>query len=182
MAATSSHNDWLKQEMNELIESVELGKLQQQFLRGRWLDQLLWFDRQATRNRFWHYRLRLITIIAGALVPALVSLSPACSSNWEYAYKVVTVSLSLLVAIFSSLEGFFQFGERWRHYRRSAEGLKIVGWQFFQLSGPFQNFATHADAYPTFVAHVEDAIQRDVEAYVTQVATDKQQPSSGGKA
>ena len=182
MAAASAYGDWLKQEMNGLIDTVEVGKLQQQFLRGRWLEQLLWFDAQAGRNRFWHYRLRLATIIAGALVPALISLSPACASNWEALYKVVTVTLSLIVAIFSSLEGFFQFGERWRHYRRSAEGLKITGWQFFQLSGPFANYASHAEAYPIFVAHVEEAIQRDVESYVTQVANDKQKPAQGTKS
>jgi predicted alpha/beta hydrolase len=83
-----------------------------------------------------------------------------------------TFALSLLVAISAAVEGFFRYGERWRHYRRTAELLKTEGWQFLQLTGYYRRHAAHALAYPLFASRVEDILQQDVDAYITTVAAE----------
>ena len=85
----------------------------------------------------------------------------------------LTILIGLVVAISAAIEGFFRFGERWRHYRRTVELLKIEGWLFFQLSGPYQSIQTHAQAYPAFAARAEEIIRSDVEAYITEIAKEK---------
>jgi hypothetical protein len=177
MAGKNASTDWVTQELGGLIEAVELGPLQKQFLRSRWLGQVIWTEGRASYNRYWHYRMRLATIIAGACVPALIGLQPACNASLGPWYKALTVILSVVVAILTSLEGFFHFGDRWRHYRRVTEGLKTVGWQFMQLSGPFSQYSTAVEGYPAFVAKVEEYIQQDVDTFVSQVAQDKTQGS-----
>jgi hypothetical protein len=57
--------------------------------------------------------------------------------------------------------------------------LKIQGWQFSQLSGLYQSSNSHKDAFPLFVAQVEDILQRDVEVYMTQVVQEKKEDNKG---
>ena len=77
------------------------------------------------------------------------------------------------MAISVAVEGFFNYGERWRHYRRTVEGLKREGWQFFQLSGPYRGCQDHAKAYPVFAGRMENIFQQEVEMYVTEVVKEK---------
>jgi len=145
--------------------------LQKHFLRSRWLDQVLWMEGRAGSARDRYYALRLTTVISGVIVPALVSLN--VSGQVATAIRWLTFGLSLLVAMSAAMEEFFHYGECWRHYRRTVEWLKIEGWQFFQLSGPYRRPRSHAEAYPAFAGRVEDIIQRDVEVYITEVVREK---------
>ena len=62
---------------------------------------------------------------------------------------MVTFAVSLVVALSAAVEGFFRFGDRWRHYRSLVEELKSEGWSFHELSGPYRaDGATHESAIP----------------------------------
>ncbi|HEY9604810.1 MAG TPA: DUF4231 domain-containing protein, partial [Allocoleopsis sp.] len=150
MPKTNPYRDYLKQEMSELIEKIDLSDLQRRFMKSRWLDQVLWLESRATKSRNRHYGLRLITIIGGVIVPALVSVNSAHTRNPKLAeiFGWTAFGLSQAVAISAAVEELFSYGENYRRYRNTAEGMKIAGWQFFQLSGPYQSFKTHAEAYP----------------------------------
>ncbi|EDX72254.1 hypothetical protein MC7420_8346 [Coleofasciculus chthonoplastes PCC 7420] len=41
-------------------------------MKARWLDQVLWLEGRATKERDRHNSLRLLTIIGGVIVPAMV--------------------------------------------------------------------------------------------------------------
>ncbi len=79
----------------------------------------------------------------------------------------------LTFAISVAVEEFFHYGERWRHYRRAVESLKIEGWQFFQLSGPYKDYKNYAEAYTAFASRVEDILAGEVEIYFTEVVREK---------
>ena len=55
----------------------------------------------------------------------------------------------------AAVEGFFRYGERWRHYRRTAELLKTEGWQFLQLTGHYRRHIAHGSAYPLFASRID---------------------------
>ena len=177
MAQKNAYRQWLREDLEALIGSLDLPELQKHFMRSRWMDQVLWMEGKADGARDWYYRLRLTTIVGGVIIPALVSLrfvgEGATVLGW------ITFFVSLLVAISAAVEEFFHYGERWRHYRRSVELLKNEGWQFFQLSGPYRRFESHPDAYRAFAARVEDINRLDVEAYVTEVVREKQEEKEG---
>ena len=165
------YSDFLKQNFGEIIEKLTLSDLQKQFIKSRWLDQVLWMEGKANKSRNKYYISRLIAIVGGVIIPALVSLSVI--GEIATAIKWGTFGLSLMVAVSVAIEEFFHFGDRWRHYRRTVECMKIEGWQFFQLSGTYQNHKDHSEAYPVFAGRVESIIQRDVEVYITEVAQEK---------
>ena len=169
-----------KEQFEEIIDSLSLGDLQKRFLRDRWLDQLLWFESKAGLNQRRYYVLRLVTIVGGVIVPALVSLnireaSVADTLAW------ITFSVSLVVAIAAALDGFFGFGERWRTFRRTAELLKADGWQYFELSGPYAA-DDHTAAFPSFTAHTETLIQQDLKVFIAQAAQARDHPAQGEQA
>jgi len=163
-----------KEDLQNLIGELDLSDLQRRSLQTRWLDQVLWMESRVNRSQTMYYVLRLTTIIGGVIVPALVSLRLGGGTGATVGWVVFVISL--LVAISAAVEGLFRFGERWRHYRRTSELLKSEGWQFFQLSGPFYDrYNSHAEAYRTFAARVEDISRLEVEAYITSVAREKQE-------
>ena len=168
-----SYREWLKKDVGTLIEALDLPELQKHFLRSRWLDQVLWMEGRANSARDRYYALRLTAIIGGVIVPALVSLS--VNGGVVSAIRCITIGLSLLVAISVAVEGLFHYGERWRHYRRTVEWLKIEGWRFFQLSIPYHRYKSHAEAYPAFANRVEDIIQQEVEVYITEMVREKEE-------
>jgi hypothetical protein len=157
----------------------DLSVLQKRFLHSRWLEQLLWMDGKSTTSQTRYYALRLVAIVGGVIVPALVGLrlEDGPASLWKFRF---TLLLSLLVAVSVAVEEFFHYGERWRHYRRIVETLKSEGWQFFQLAGAYEKHSSHSEAYTPFAARVEDILHQDVEMFLTQVVQEKKEKTKGG--
>ena len=54
-------------------------------------------------------------------------------SGMRQVFVWVTFALSQVVAISAAIEEFFHYGERWRHYRRTAESLKTQGWAILSI-------------------------------------------------
>ncbi len=173
MPRQDAYRESLRKDLGGLIEVLDLSELQKHFLRSRWLDQVLWMEGKAGHARDWYYRLRLTTIIGGVIIPALVSLN--FTTENDVVIGSITFSISVVVAISAAVEEFFHYGERWRHYRQIVEALKIEGWQFFQLSGPYRRFKSHAEGYRAFAARVEDISRLDVESYVTNVVQEREE-------
>ena len=167
-----NYDEQFKHEMKSLIEQIDLSDLQRQFMKSRWMSQMLWLESRARQNRNRYYFLRLITIIGGVIVPALVSLN-INGNNVKETIGWVAFALSQAVAISAAVEEFFHYGERYRHYRNTAELMKIEGWQFFQLSGPYINAQSHSAIYSEFAQRVESIMKKDVEGYVGEVVQEK---------
>jgi hypothetical protein len=128
-------------------------------------------DRRARSSWRVYVVLRLIAIVGAVFVPALVAVTP--SAGWERTIRVSTFSLSLCVALATALESFFRSGDRWRHYRRNAEALRLEGMQYLMLSGPYARSTTHEHAFGDFAARLNAILSTEVDAYFTQVAIEK---------
>ena len=176
--AADDYSTWLKNELGGLVDELDLNQRQKTFWRARWLDQVVWLEGKAKQCQQRYYALRLMGIVGGLTVPALVSLNVrqghiASSVAWT------TFAVSLAVATAVSLEGFFRYGERWRHYRRTSESLKAQGWQFYELAGAYAAYHTHSGAFRRFATAVEGLIAEDVDVYVKQVTREQQQQHEG---
>lgn len=162
MAAKTSIAESTKQDYGKLIDGLELSEMQKHFMRFRWLEQVLGMEAKHQKNQLWYYTMRLVAIIGGIVVPALISLN----------IYGAAILVSLLVAISVAGDEFFHFGERCRHYRRTAELLKIQAWQFFQLSGPYQSMPSHGTAYPLFAGKVERTLRNEANVYLPDMESD----------
>jgi Protein of unknown function (DUF4231) len=176
-AAASASGNPVKKDLEDLIDALSLDDVQKRYLRGRWLDQLLWMDSKAGQAQKRYYTLQLTTIIGGVVIAPLVSLDASAQGSGKTVAHWLAITIGLIVAISAAVEGFFHFGDRWKQYRRDAELLKAEGWQFSQRSGPYQSATSLAEGYPTFVGRVEQILQKDVESYFTQVVPPKKDPT-----
>jgi hypothetical protein len=139
MAKKNDYRQYLKQTLGGLIDQLDLSELRKDFLKQRWLDQVLWLEGRATKNRDRHYALRLTTIIGGVIIPALVGLGKG-NESWQIYLSWTAFGVSQAVAISAALEEFFGYGDNYRTYRNTAESLKIEGWEYFQLTGNYRDF------------------------------------------
>lgn len=162
-------------EMRALIERIDATDEQRQFLRSRWLDQVVYMGDRAADAKRRYYSFRLATVIGGVLVPALVSISLAGAgrfdSDLDLVMRLLTFVVSAVVAITASVEGFFHFGDRWRHYRVNAELLKSEGWQYLTHSGGYRRVTDADQAFQGFAARVEETLRDDVEGFMTQMTS-----------
>ncbi|MFP4008241.1 MAG: DUF4231 domain-containing protein [Spirulinaceae cyanobacterium] len=168
MAKKFDYRKYLKQTLSGLIDRLDISDLRKEFLKNRWLDQVLWLEGRAKKEQNRHYTLRMITIVGGVIVPALVGFNSNDSRireivNWS------ALGLSQAVAISAAIEEFFSHGEKYRSYRNTSENLKIEGWQFLQLSGPYRQFEEHGKAYSIFAERVEQYIMQDVQGFISQL-------------
>lgn len=170
---------WLRADLGDLIDQLELSDLRKRMLKSRWLDQVIWMEGRANHARSWYYGLRLTAIVGGILIPIAVTVSQVSLLGWV---AWLATGLGALVAIASAVEEFFHYGDRWRNYRQTVEMLKIEGWQFFQLSGPYSRRETHAHAYEKFAARVEDIAQRDVQIYISEIVGEREGKEEGDEA
>lgn len=176
----TDYTQTMKTELIQIIAALGIEDLQKKFLKSRWLDQLLWMEHAAKKNQRSYYALRLACIIGGVIIPALVSLK--LEGGMDVFVRVLTVMLSLVVAVSAAIEEFFHFGERWRHYRRNAGLLKTEGWSFFQLTGRYQGQANHAEAYPIFTCHIEQTFEKEMEAFISKISQEKEAKKDAAKA
>jgi hypothetical protein len=157
--------------LSGLLEVLDLPDTYKSFMRSRWLQQVSWMEARASRARSLYYLLRLVTIIGGLTIPALVGLN--ASGRTETVLESATFVLSLIVAICAAIEGFFRFGDRWRHYRQTAEWLKSEGWRYLQLADRYARFPDHLAAYSVFARRIEMGMAQEVESYITEVTVER---------
>jgi hypothetical protein len=167
----SRKHETMPAEFEAALAKLELTDLQRELLKIQWLNTLIWMDRRAARNWAVYLALRLIAILGAVFVPALVATTP--SVEWEQAARLAAFGLSLCVAVATALESFLRSGERWRHYRRNTEALRLAGMQYLMLTGPYRNARTHQDAFHEFAARLNAILSTEVDAYFTQVAVEK---------
>lgn len=150
----------------------ELDDVHREFLKERWLRQVMWWDQRARSARWKYYTLRSIVIIVGTSIPAVASLYAASVHDFkvfgvELNVRHVIVVLSLLVSMCAALEGLFNYGAIWREKRRAAELLKVEGWRFFQNAVEYSG--GHKRSYSRFAARVESIIEQEIEEYTALI-------------
>lgn len=176
----------LHEGLQALIESKELNLsgLQKNYLRARWQEQVLALQLECGSALRRYQLLRVLTVVGCLLLLMLVSLKidePRLAS-WALAARYLTVLLSLLVALSVVIEHVFDYGGRWRQAANMLERLQTEGWRFFQLSGHYRHYESHADAFPAFANLIEDLSQREVEVYSSVVARERRKGGGAAEA
>ena len=152
-----------RQELEKFIDGSEDLELYRDFLKQRWLKMVIWWHNRSVQARARYFFFRGAVIIGGVLIPILsvLNMEPRFAPYAPIAIAIV----GGVVAGCAAWEGVANYGEIWRGKRRSAELLKVEGWQFFQLCGKYQTDGSHKKAFPRFAAAVEEMIAKEVGEY-----------------
>ncbi|HEY9659735.1 MAG TPA: hypothetical protein V6C65_14860, partial [Allocoleopsis sp.] len=60
---------------HRIIENINLSRLEKEFLKARWLDQMIWMEEKSSHLRKLHNQLRVTTLIGSVIAPILITLN-----------------------------------------------------------------------------------------------------------
>ena len=103
----------------------------------------------------------LFVTIGSIILPALLSIQQLDYSEDDsvddlYRQRVywTTWGISLLVSMFNGILQLFSLGKQYVSYNTTREKLISEGWQYFQLSGDYED-STHEDSFTDFCEEIE---------------------------
>lgn len=140
-----------------------------EFMKTRWLHQVIYWDQRSRTARWKYFGLRLIMVLGGVSIPVLISLGAEDPSRRLLTLAAAVVSAAVAAA--AAWEGVANYGQIWLEKRRAAELLKVEGWLFLQRA---DKYAAHSRqvAFTLFAAEVERHIAKEVGEYVASFDVD----------
>ena len=99
-----------------------------QYIRGRYVDSIEYYRRASRNNKRWYKLTRALTVIFGALVTLIASLSSSKMITPNSATEVIfTIGTPILAAMLTIIAGFsqnFQWGSAWQNMVLTAQQLQ----------------------------------------------------------
>jgi hypothetical protein len=95
-------------------------------------DQLAWYSLKARAARTTFKRIKMIEIVAAALIPFLTG------QPWPGVAYIVG-ALGVLITVLEGILHLNQYQEHWSDYRNTAESLKHEKFLFLANAGPYAN-------------------------------------------
>jgi hypothetical protein len=131
-AGDESYNDAMLTDLGNAVEKLDLEEADRETIKKRWIDQIAWTERRATRERDANELIRWWQIILGVLIPALISADSPLIGDFR------TTDLAgiagVFVAVVTAIAQFRRPEDRWRHYRVITERYQDEFWSFITLS------------------------------------------------
>ncbi len=115
-------------------------------------EQIAWYDRKSIFNKKAYKRIKVVEIIAAALIPLIASL------KIPYSTAVITGSLGVLITILEGLIHLNQYPQNWTSYRSTCEALKHEKFVYIAKAAPY---ASDADRYPLLAERIESLVSQE---------------------
>ena len=110
---------------------------------------------------------RFIVTTGSILLPAILSLGqmdPAkLPAHFDQISYWASWTISLMVTASNGFLQLFSLDKNYFEYALTTEQLKTEGWQFFQLSGKYEDDESHKEAYKVFSKSIENIKRKQVE-------------------
>lgn len=139
---------------------------EEEYISQRLDDQIDWYSRKSLSCQTRYNVLRLIEIIAAALIPFLSGMGEKVScGQW------IVGSLGVMIALAAAAGSLFKYHENWIQYRVTSEQLKHEKFLFATRSGPYEDLSR----FQLLVQRVEALISKEAATW----AQITKQPAKG---
>jgi hypothetical protein len=91
-------------------------------------DQVAWYDRKSASNQRAFKRLKVLQLVAAAMVPVVASV---------HAFVWITGGLGAMVVVVEGIQQLGQFQQNWMTYRSTCEALKHEKYLYLANAGPY---------------------------------------------
>ena len=122
-------------------------------------DQLTWYSQKSRAARRAFKRIKMIEIVAAALIPFLTG------RTWLYTNFVIG-GLGVLITVMEGILHLNQYQENWSSYRATAESLKHEKFLFLAKAGPYAN---STDERVVLAERIEALISQENSQWVSSV-------------
>jgi Protein of unknown function (DUF4231) len=93
-------------------------------------DQIAWYDRKSIFNQKVYKRIKVVEILAAAIIPFIAALSIRHST-------IVTGSLGVLITVLEGLIHLNQYQQNWITYRSTCEALRHEKYAYLGGAPPY---------------------------------------------
>lgn len=130
------------------------------YIKLRVEDQINWMEGKSKWNQSRYKVLKVIEIVAAAMIPLLVSYQGTMETLKTF-LGVTTGLLGVLIVILSSIRQLYKYQENWLTYRTTLESLKRERFLFETGASPYDD----ALAFQKFVANIESLLAKENESW-----------------
>lgn len=162
-----------RDQISEIIETLQLSSdksknaTDKSILKNRFLSEVINYQSRRDNTKKYYNSFRFMVTTGSILLPAILSIGqmdPAkLPANFDNVSYWAAWSISLMVTISNGFLQLFSLDKNYFDYAITTEQLKTEGWQFFQLSGKYEDFESHEEAYKTFSKSIETIKRKQVE-------------------
>tara|TARA_B100000575_G_C23130938_1_gene656010 strand:+ start:2233 stop:3051 length:819 start_codon:yes stop_codon:yes gene_type:complete len=157
-----------KEQVDNIISTLELSSdTDKHILRSRFLSEVLNYETRRNNTKKYYNVFRFLVTTGSILLPAILSMGqmdPAkLPRNFENVSYWCSWSISLMVTACNGFLQLFSLDKNYFEFSITTEQLKTEGWQYFQLSGKYEDYDTHEEAYKSFCKSIENIKRKQVE-------------------
>jgi len=162
-----------RDQITEIVKTLQLSDdskknaTDRAILKNRFLSEVLTYEGRRDYTKRYYNVFRFMVTTGSILLPAILSIGqmdPAkLPPNFESISYWSAWTISLMVTISNGFLQLFSLDKNYFEYAITTEQLKTEGWQFFQLSGKYEDYETHEEAYKSFSKSVENIKRKQVE-------------------
>ena len=162
------YDDSYANQVNNIIDTLELdSETDKGILKSRFLSEVVEYERRKLKTKKYYDIFRFIVTTGSILLPAILSLGQMDPSKLPKNFDQVTYwaswTISLMVTASNGFLQLFSLDKNYFEYALTTEQLKTEGWQYFQLSGKYEDEDSHQDAYKAFSKSIENIKRKQVE-------------------
>lgn len=128
----------------------------EEYIEKRLQDQIDWYDRKSLTNQRTFKRLKIVEIVAAALIPFLSGIS-INNSDFRLIGTIIIGLLGMSVTIIASILNLGRHQEHWLEYRTTCESLKKESFLFHTRVEPYNS----DDAFQLLVQRVETLVSKE---------------------
>ena len=165
--------------VNEIIDGLKLkdSPNDNQIIKNRFLYEVMHYEYKRDSTKKYYDSLRFIMTIGSILLPAILSIGQMDPAKLPKNFEAITYwtswSLSLTITACNGFLQLFSLDKNYIAYSLVTEQLKTEGWQYFQLSGKYENADTHEQSFKQFCKSIESVKRKQIEQEYNGKAEDK---------
>lgn len=157
-----------KKQVYDIIDTLDLSnETEKNILRSRFLAEVLLYERRRNNTKKYYDIFRFLVTTGSIILPAILSMGqmdPAkLPRNFENISYWASWTISLMVTACNGFLQLFSLDKNYFEFAITTEQLKTEGWQFFQLSGKYDEYEDHKEAYKPFCKSIENIKRKQVE-------------------
>lgn len=164
----SRYDDSYANQVNGIIDTLDLdSETDRGILKSRFLSEVVKYESRKLKTKKYYDIFRFIVTTGSILLPAILSLGQMDPTKLPKNFDQITYwsswTISLMVTASNGFLQLFSLDKNYFEYALTTEQLKTEGWQFFQLSGKYEDDESHQEAYKDFSKSIENIKRKQVE-------------------
>ena len=151
-----------------IVDELDLEKAyDKSIIKFRFLDEISFYEQKRDHTKKYYNAFRFIVTTGSILLPAILSMGQMdptkLPANFDMISYWASWTISLMVTASNGFLQLFSLDKNYFSYSMVVEQLKTEGWQFFGLSGKYEDYETHQQAYKVFSKSIESIKRKQVE-------------------